>query len=123
MRPIIKKSAAKNICLVPLLILIAACGCNRKPENEGTLVSAPQPTAPPPGLAVPDSSVAGTTLNGEVNPALTKLLRGFIRQKGHLPRDIDELAQARTGEIPEPPAGKKWGIDFQTTEVKAISGP
>jgi hypothetical protein len=44
-----------------------------------------------------------------------------VEQKKRLPQSFAEFATVRLDSIPRPPAGKKWVIDTDSFEVKAVA--
>ncbi len=85
-------------------ILFAACG--KKPE------------AAPPTPATSQAAEAAS-LQGQVDPNLTALLRKFEKEKGRMPNSILELS-AVTDSIPRAPEGYTYQIDTATKEVKLV---
>jgi hypothetical protein len=112
-----RKRTMSHWCLLACAAALPILGCHK--SGNVSDVSTSQPAPPPAGIEIPAGTPANA-LAGEPEPSLTRQLRVFIRQKGRLPEDMEELARARQVEIPNPPAGKKWAIDVQTTEVKAV---
>jgi hypothetical protein len=97
------------------------------PDGAQASVS-PQPAQPLPPPPVPTREVASRAVNtvrqkvvGEVDAQLTSELRNFIQQKKRMPQSFAEFATMRLDSVPRPPEGKKWVIDAETQEVKAVA--
>ncbi|HEY5914255.1 MAG TPA: hypothetical protein VJA21_27010 [Verrucomicrobiae bacterium] len=119
--------------LLFLVVGIAWVGCHKKGEsapgpaaanatNSVDGVAPPEPPQPPSRevLARADDK-ARETVVGEVDPFLTAQLRAFIEEKKRMPASFSELARARLDSVPRPPAGKKWAIDNDSLEIKAVA--
>ncbi len=93
-------------------------------ETGGESVAPPEPPQPPSREVLARTEVnPRQAVTGEVNAFLTGELRTFIAQKNRMPATFAELARARLDSVPRPPAGKKWVIDSETQEVKAVASP
>jgi len=95
-----------------------------QPETPDVLQSnQPLPPPPPPSPVVLARSVNNPRAQvvGEADPVLTAELRSFVEQKKRLPQSFAEFATVRLDSIPRPPAGKKWVIDTDSLEVKAVA--
>ena len=57
---------------------------------------------------------------GEVNASLSTELRNFVQLKHRMPDSFSEFASVRLDSIPRPPDGKKWVIDIDALQVKAV---
>jgi hypothetical protein len=134
----IKSLMLSNLALlICVLAALLVAGCHKA----GTSAQAPQPPADAtaitptdasspaaaaanaplvPGVAARADNAVHDSVNGEVNPFLTRQLRIFVQQTGRLPSSFNELARTRLDSIPRPPGGKKWAIDATTGEVKAM---
>jgi hypothetical protein len=135
-------SRNKNIAVSIALLAAAlvAMGCHKKAAPAGTAtesssvtnaaegelangpVAPPEPPQPPPRevLARADDK-AHQAVVGEVDAFLTAQLRAFIQQKNRMPASFSEFTRARLDTVPRPPAGKKWVIDTESLEVKAVA--
>jgi hypothetical protein len=128
--------------LLPLITLLGVAGCHKTNSagqaeppaaaQDGQMPSAaPQKAGGSPSAQAtgPLAAAVGTraenavreTVDGELNPSLTRQLQIFVQEKGRLPQTFGEFANARLDSIPRPPAGKKWVIDSSAAEVKAVS--
>lgn len=103
------KARLQILALATLLVAAASCG-KKSPTAAGSDNAS---------LAVATNE-ASQPLEGPVNDFLTGQLRIFIQDKGHLPKDFAELAQARLDSIPRTPPGMKWAIDPVTQDVKLV---
>ncbi len=115
--------------------ITVATGCHKKSTPgeataaTATLTNAGEGTVAPPEAAQPPmrsvlaraDDQARQAVVGEVDPLLTEQLRTFIRQKNRMPASFSEFARARLDSVPRPPAGKKWVIDTESQEVKAVA--
>lgn len=132
-----------KLCFLLLISLVCAlaAGCHKKSEppanvesSVATKASGAQPTmtdgnvAPPEPPQPPSREVlaraennARQTVVGDVDAFLTGQLQAFIAEKNRLPADFGEFARARLDSVPRPPAGKKWVIDTESLEVKAVA--
>ena len=92
-------------------------------QNQPTAPEVPLPPPPPPSPVVKARALDGVRQNvvGDVDPQLTEELRNFIQQKKRMPQTFSEFATLRLDSIPRPPAGKKWAIDSESIEVKAVA--
>jgi len=81
------------------------------------------PAPPPPSRVVNARALNPVRQNvtGEVDAQLTEELRTFIQQKKRMPQTFSEFATVRLDSVPRPPEGKKWAIDSESLEVKAVS--
>ena len=123
------------------LILVIFVGCTKKqpasveasqPATENDPAAAAEtPTAvpptvrnviprPPAPVAVPHTTVTSESVEGIVDPLLTKQLKKFIEERGRLPKDFRELANARLDSVPRLPEGLTYAIDATTQEVKVV---
>jgi len=121
-------------------VCAAGFGCHKKTATAGNVgetatatnaaqaelangpVAPPEPPQPPlrEVLARADDK-AHQAVVGEVDPFLTGQLRIFIQQKNRMPASFSEFARARLDSVPRPPPGKKWVIDTDSIEVKAVA--
>lgn len=92
-------------------------------QNPASSPGNPLPPPPPPSPVVKTRAVNAVRQNviGEVDSQLTEELRNFVQQKQRMPQTFSEFATLRLDSIPRPPAGKKWVIDGETIEVKAVA--
>ena len=83
----------------------------------------PERPAPPPtpALVARAENVVRPNVVGEVDTFLTGELRNFVQQKHRMPVSFAEFAGLRLDSVPRPPEGKKWVIDTESLEVKAVS--
>lgn len=79
--------------------------------------SAPGQQAQPPAAAANEAPEA---LVGTVHDFMTSQLRIFVQEKGRLPNDFAEFANARMDSVPRAPQGMKYAIDTTTQEVKLV---
>jgi len=129
--------------VVSIAVVVVAClavGCHKKAAPAGTATEtssvtntaegelASGPVAPPEPPQAPLREVlsraddkAHQAVVGEVDAFLTQQLRTFIQQKNRMPASFSEFARARLDTVPRPPAGKKWVIDTESLEVKAVT--
>ena len=85
-------------------------------------VAPPEPPQPPAREVLARAEdKAKQAVVGEVDAFLTAQLQAFIQQKNRMPASFSELARARLDSVPRPPAGKKWVIDADSIEVKAVA--
>ena len=77
------------------------------------------PRAPAP-VAAPQTAVTSEAVDGIVDPLLTKQLKKFIEERGRLPKDFRELANARLDSVPRLPDGLTYAIDATSQEVKVV---
>lgn len=123
------------------LAFAISAGCHKKSEPPATIensaatnTSVVQPgvgdenVAPPEPPQAPSREVLARAENnarqavvGEVDAFLTGQLHAFIAEKNRLPANFGEFARARLDTVPRPPAGKKWAIDTESLEVKAVA--
>jgi hypothetical protein len=139
--------------LVPLLVvLIATGGCKKKESAQTAPVTQPapaeattapgdsapgetsprpsppsqpaKPPAPPPAYvaARADNNIR-QNVNGIPDAFLTTQLRTFMQKHGRLPENFAEFANTTLDSIPRPPEGKKWVIDLDSMQVKAVASP
>jgi hypothetical protein len=143
----------KSILLFSLAAGMALIGCKKKEPAGPTPPSQPAATDPAspavqPAVAGTEPIVAQTTppqkakalpppayvtaraentlrhnVQGEVDTFLTEQLREFARRKGRWPENFGEFVNTTLDSIPRPPEGKKWVIDIDTIQVKAVPSP
>jgi hypothetical protein len=133
----------KGLLLFSILVAcIFAAGCHKSgvatavPSESSSATNALDtqaetangPVAPPEPPQPPSREVLARAENnarqavvGEVDAVLTAELRAFFQQKNRLPATFAEFARARLDSVPRPPAGKKWVIDSENLEVKAVA--
>src|SRR5262245_14812213 len=80
----------------------------------------PLPPAPPFVTARAENQLRQGVV-GQVDAALTQQLQKFIEKEGRFPESFAEFVTTRLDSIPRPPEGKKWVIDTDTIQVKAVS--
>jgi len=85
---------------------------------------------PPPGemyqppvethAAEPTALVQAQAVQGVIHPFMTQQLRMFILEKGRMPSDFSEFANARMDSVPFPPDGMEYVIDPAEHAVKMV---
>ncbi len=75
---------------------------------------------PPPSVAARAENNLRQNVTGEVNAFLSTELRNFVQLKHRMPDSFSEFASVRLDSIPRPPDGKKWVIDIEALQVKAV---
>jgi hypothetical protein len=102
------------------VFLIFLAGCGKRAGTSATPpVSAARPTPGPEGSGEPATPAAaspsdGTAALGE----LTQALRKYSFEQRRVPKELSELiAAGYLKDMPQPPAGKKFGIDAKTVQV------
>jgi hypothetical protein len=122
-----------KLLLVPaavLSLIFAGCGKKTQPpaapaaEQKSTAEASAQPAETAPAAApqstapAPEPANTPQPINGVVDPQLTTQLRIFIQERGRLPENFRELANARLDSVPRLGPGLMFAIDPATQEVK-----
>lgn len=134
-----ERSEALVLTVILALVCLGMIGCRKKeavtasPSEIAVLTNAavselatgpaapPEPPQPPsPSVLARADDKTRQAVVGEVDAFLTGQLQIFVQQKNRLPASFSELARARLDSVPRPPAGKKWVIDTESIEVKAV---
>ena len=123
------KEALKNLALlIPVTASLLLLACHKKEStdtrNPSQTDTAAQPAkplpTPPPYIATRADNYVRQGVVGEVDPALTSLLRAFAQKNGRLPQSFAEFTSKALDNVPNPPQGKKWVIDAADVQVKAV---
>lgn len=110
----------KEPAATPAAAAANTTGAATETTAEG-VASASQP-APPKKTkpAAAPVNKANEALIGAVHGFMTEQLRIFIKQKGRVPENFAEFANARMDSVPRPPEGLHYDIDKTTVEVKLV---
>jgi hypothetical protein len=81
-----------------------------------------KPAPPPPAYVTARAqNILGHSVQGEVDTFLTQQLQAFVKKNNRWPENFAEFATTTLDSIPRPPEGKKWVIDLDTSQVKAVA--